>query len=92
VAIEGSFRPPALAGLSPEDHDFVVAFVRSHGSIKAMEKLLGVSYPTVKGRLNRIAERLPLVETEERSPRDGVLADLEAGDISVDEAIRRLSS
>ncbi|MFV2021178.1 DUF2089 family protein [Micromonospora sp. LOL_023] len=44
-----------LAQLSVDDQVFVAAFVRLHGSIKKMERIFGVSYPTVKSRLNRIA-------------------------------------
>ena len=50
IAIEGSFELPPLARLTAEDQVFVAAFVRSHGSIKRMEQLFGVSYPTVKNR------------------------------------------
>src|SRR5579872_1861134 len=56
IAIEGAFALPQLARLSAEDQIFVAAFVRSHGSIKEMEQMFGVSYPTIKGRLNRIAQ------------------------------------
>ena len=55
IAIEGAFELPQLARLSVEDQVFVAAFLRSHGSIKEMEQVFGVSYPTVKARLNRIA-------------------------------------
>jgi hypothetical protein len=48
VAIEGAFELPRLAQLSAEDQVFVAAFVRSHGSIKEMEQVFGVSYPTVR--------------------------------------------
>ena len=58
VAIEGEFELPPLARLRYEDQVFVSEFVRSHGSIKDMEKAFGVSYPTVKNRLNRIADQL----------------------------------
>ena len=54
VMMEGEFEVPALARLSLEDQLFVVAFIRHHGSIKKMESLFGVSYPTVKNRLNAI--------------------------------------
>ena len=40
-----------------------MAFVQVHGSIKEMERIFGISYPTVKNRLDAIAEQLPLVET-----------------------------
>ena len=57
VVVEGQFEPPQLVQLSVDDQVFVAAFVRSHGSIKEMERIFGVSYPTIKARLNRIAER-----------------------------------
>src|SRR5215469_8542316 len=63
IAIEGSFELPQLAKLSPEDQVFVTAFVRSHGSIKEMERVFGVSYPTIKARLTRIADSLDFVES-----------------------------
>ena len=91
IAIEGSFALPRLASLSAEDQVFVMAFVRCHGSIKAMEEMFGISYPTVKNRLNRIARRLQFVETVEASPDEEAIGGLERGEISVDEAIRRLS-
>src|SRR5678809_1324528 len=62
VAIEGRFDVPPLAQLAGDDQVFVAAFVRCHGSIKQMEKFFGVSYPTIKNRLNRIGARLPFAE------------------------------
>ena len=64
IAIEGRFELPPLARLSAEDQIFVAAFVRCHGSIKQMEKFFGVSYPTIKNRLNRIGALVPFVEVE----------------------------
>jgi hypothetical protein len=90
VAIEGAFELPQLARLNAEDQVFVVAFVRSHGSIKDMERLFGVSYPTIKARLNRIAASLEFVETDPVPPRTDVLDRLRSGEISADEAIREL--
>jgi hypothetical protein len=59
IAIEGEFALPQLARLSLEDQVFIVAFFRSHGSIKEMEQTFGVSYPTIKSRLNRISFAWP---------------------------------
>lgn len=92
VSIEGEFELPPLARLSYEDQVFVGEFVRSHGSIKHMEKAFGVSYPTIKGRLNRITERLQLVEVQISSDRDAILDQLERGEITAKEAVRRLKS
>ena len=95
VSVEGEFELPPLARLRYEDQVFVSAFVRSHGSIKEMEKAFGVSYPTVKNRLNRITEQLGLVEAVvvETGPaaESGVVLDLlERGEISAEEAAERL--
>jgi len=94
VAIEGEFELPPLARLRYEDQVFVGEFVRSHGSIKDMEKAFGVSYPTVKNRLNRIAEQLSLVRVGVQPAAsveaEDVLAMLERGEISADDAAERL--
>ena len=91
IAIEGSFDLPALARLSAEDQVFIMAFVRCHGSLKDMEEMFGISYPTVKNRLNRIAKQLEFVEILPLPPQDGVLDELERGEITAEEAIKRLS-
>ncbi len=91
IAIEGSFSLPPLANLSAEDQVFVMAFMRCDGSIKDMEKLFGISYPTVKNRISRIAKQLEFVEIVKDSPQEEVIDQLERGEISAEEAIRRLS-
>jgi hypothetical protein len=92
LSIEGQFELPPLACLSAEDQIFVAAFVRCHGSIKQMESYFGVSYPTIKNRLNRIGEALSFVkiEREEVPATSDVLTRLERGEITVDEALRQL--
>ncbi len=90
IAIEGSFELPPLARLTGEDQLFVMAFLRSHGSIKEMEAQFGISYPTVKNRLNAIASLLPFVEINPPSSKRDVLDQLEKGEISVDEALKRM--
>jgi len=90
IAIEGAFELPRLARLSAEDQVFVAAFVRSHGSIKEMERVFGVSYPTVKARLNRIAASLEFVETDPEPARAEVLDRLARGEITADQAVAEL--
>ena len=90
IVLEGQFALPQLARLSAEDQIFVAAFLKSHGSIKEMEQVFGVSYPTVKARLNRIAAQLEFVETDPKPSRNEVLDRLERGEISAADAIRQL--
>jgi hypothetical protein len=97
VAIEGPFTLPPLAQLSAEDQVFVAAFVRCHGSIKQMEQYFGVSYPTIKNRLNKIGSQLAFVEIEQGSEtearpaaRRDVLDRLARGELTVQQALEGL--
>ena len=92
IAIEGEFVLPELARLSLEDQVFITAFLRSHGSIKEMEQVFGVSYPTIKARLNRIAGQLEFVDTNPSPSRAEVLERLKSGEIDAAEAIRALEA
>jgi hypothetical protein len=92
IAVEGQFTLPELARLSLEDQVFVVAFLRSHGSIKEMEQTFGVSYPTIKARLNRISGQLQFVETNPSPSRAEVLERLKRGELTAEEAIRALEA
>src|SRR5208337_2222255 len=87
IAIEGQFVLPELARLTLEDQVFITAFVRSHGSIKEMEQVFGVSYPTIKARLNRIAGQLQFVDIDPSPSRAEVLERLKCGEITAEEAI-----
>src|SRR2546427_11028347 len=97
VAVEGRFDLPPLAQLAAEDQVFVAAFVRCHGSIKQMEKYFGVSYPTIKNRLNRIGSQLSFVEIEQGDAAEpptetagDVLNRLSRGELTVAQALKRL--
>ncbi len=91
IAIEGAFELPALARLPAEDQVFIMAFVRAEGVIKEMERIYGVSYPTIKNRLARIAGQLQFVETVTLTHKQEIIGALERGEISANEAIERLS-
>jgi hypothetical protein len=90
IAVEGQFEPPQLAQLGVDDQVFVAAFVRSHGSIKEMERIFGVSYPTIKSRLNRIAGHLDFVDTDPAPTGADVVDRLRRGEISAEEALAEL--
>ena len=87
--MEGEFELSPLGKLSPEDQAFVIAFVRHHGSLKKMEGIFGISYPTVKNRLNAIGAKLDK-SFEAPSPNLYVLEQLSRGELTVDEALERL--
>jgi hypothetical protein len=96
IAVEGQFTLPELSRLTLEDQVFVIAFLRSHGTIKDMEQTFGVSYPTIKARLNRISSQLEFVETNPSPTRSegrtDILGRLQKGEITPAEAIRALEA
>ena len=92
IMIEGQFELPQLARLNLEDQVFITAFVRCHGSIKEMEQIFGISYPTVKSRLNRIAASLEFVDTDPSPSKAEILDRLKRGEITAQEAIRELEA
>lgn len=92
ISIEGEFVLPELARLTLDDQIFITAFLRAHGSIKEMEQVFGVSYPTIKARLNRIGGLLQFVDTNPSPSRAEVLERLRNGEINAEEAIRALEA
>jgi hypothetical protein len=96
TSIEGTFSGGPIAHLTAEHLDFIVTFVRCEGKINRMEQELGLSYPTIRNRLHEVIRALGYEpgkdEPAEVSPetRSTVLADLEAGKISADDAMRIL--
>jgi hypothetical protein len=92
VVVEGAFELPRLAQLAVEDQVFIAAFIRSHGSIKEMEQVFGVSYPTIKARLNRIGAALEFIDIDPQPSRNEVLDRLGRGELTADEAVAALEA
>ena len=99
TSVEGVFELPRLARLSPEHQQFIELFIRSEGKLNRVQEFLGISYPTARAQLHEVIRALgyepsgadenrPHPATPER--RRQILADLDAGKISSDEAIRLL--
>ena len=71
---------------------FVAAFLRAHGSIKEMEQVFGVSYPTIKARLKRISRSLEFVDENPRPSKSEGLGRLQRGEITAAEAVGELEA
>ena len=61
TAVQGDYLLPALSRLGSEDQQFALAFILRSGSLKEMAKLYGVSYPTVRNRLDDVIARLSAI-------------------------------
>jgi hypothetical protein len=101
ITIEGDFSVPALLRLNRAQLDFVEVFLKNRGIIREVERELGVSYPTVRARLDEVLAAIgfnlaptPADERQEDSTNRGrraVLEQLSAGKITPEEAMRALS-
>lgn len=97
TAIEGHFDICKFCQLTDEMRDFVEIFLRSRGNIKEVERALGISYPTVRGRLDAVIKALgysveqgPTEDEQAAERRREVLDALSRGEITAQEAIGRL--
>jgi hypothetical protein len=94
VAIEGRFTPNEYALLNPENLEFLRLFMRVRGNLKEVERILGVSYPTVRLRFDTLLRALDYEEPPEtqevREERADILGLLERGEIGAEEAAKQL--
>ncbi len=92
TGIEGDFDLNKFSRLTREQQDFVEIFLKQRGNIKEIEKELGISYPTVRGRLDNVIKALGYnpKENEERLDRMEILQRLNDGEISAEEAEKLL--
>ena len=98
IEIKGSFSPHWLTGLDRDQLDFLLTFVRCRGVIRDIEALLGVSYPTVRNRVDQLVDAVERLlgqaqaAAEPSDPRIAVLERLAGGEISPDRAMTLLDA
>jgi len=92
TTIENQFEFSKFLRLSEDQIEFVEAFLKNRGNFKEMERELGLSYPTLRSRLENILEVLGLKQEKENESSSAlvVLEMLENGEITADEAIKIL--
>ncbi|NOQ21996.1 MAG: DUF2089 family protein [Candidatus Aegiribacteria sp.] len=90
IRMEGKFSVSILSQLSPADQALAIAFVRNYGSIKKIQELLDVSYPTARARIADLIKRLDSTMEMPDSMESQILEKLERGDISFSEAMEKL--
>ena len=101
TAIEGDFHPCEFCRLPEEDLEFVKVFLKCRGNIKDVEKELGISYPTVRGKLDSALRGLGFdVPTKEEikdkeqkeAAKNQILEMLSNGEITAKEAAERIKN
>ena len=80
-ALEGEFGVGRFGRLDREQMSLLESFLRSRGNLKEMERELGISYPTVRGRVDALVRALgladgaaPLEDSEAPDDTDAPLA------------------
>lgn len=88
----GDFEMSGLANMNKEELTFVETFVRVQGNIKEMERVFGVSYPTIKKMLENVIAKLGggITATDTSVNKDELLEQIKNGEISVDDAIKKM--
>lgn len=98
LKMQGEFKPGLFSSLSEDQLTFVRAFLRVRGNLSEMEKVLGVSYPTIRNKLDEInqtlerAENTPQPAAQSSNPRTLVLNRLAAGEIDSAQALEELQA
>jgi hypothetical protein len=106
TVILGRFKPNIFSRLSPENLKFLELFVKNRGNVKEMEREMGVSYWTIRSRLNEIITELgfeaageneeaeapvPPADPSLTAQRQQIIAQLEAGELTASEAAAKLA-
>lgn len=92
TAVEGHFSVSKLATLPDEQVSFVETFIKCRGNIKEVERELGISYPTVRSRLDKVISHLGFSAESETQSRKEILEALERNEMRPEEAVEALKS
>ena len=89
LTVQGEFELNEFSTLAPDTLDFLRLYIKVRGNLKEVERILGLSYPTVRARFDNLLRSIGY-EAEAADPRDEVLSQLERGDITPEEAAKKL--
>ena len=96
LKMQGEFKPGLFSTLSDDQLTFVRAFLRVRGNLSEMEKVLGVSYPTIRNKLEEInqtlerAEQTPVIALPSNNERSAILNKVAAGELDAAQALELL--
>ncbi|MCC7163755.1 MAG: DUF2089 domain-containing protein [Anaerolineae bacterium] len=98
LKMQGEFKPGLFSTLSDDQLTFVRAFLRVRGNLSEMEKVLGVSYPTIRNKLEEInqtlerGEQTPVITLAPGNERSAILSKVASGELDVAEALELLKA
>ena len=88
VSVQASFPMSRLAGLPVEHQRFIEMFVLAGGNLKEIAEQVGVSYPTIRSRLDKVIEALRGEISKTQRVRGSVLDAVEPGKTTAEDAAR----
>lgn len=93
TVIENEFEFSKFEYLSKEQLYFIETFLKCRGNIKDVEKEMGISYPTVRAKLDEVLNTLGYIQAQPKKVTDSkaILEALEKGEISAEDAIKKLN-
>jgi hypothetical protein len=65
TAVEGRFGLPVLSGLPAEEQEFILSLLKASGSLKELAARYGISYPTVRNRLDSLIEKVERIDSHQ---------------------------
>lgn len=90
--LSGHFQACEFCSLTVEDRDLLRVFLSSRGNIKELERHLGVSYPTARGRFDAVLSRMGIEAPVPANPaRVELMEKVARGELSIDDAIKELA-
>lgn len=92
ISFEGEFYTTPIMGLSEDEQSFVELFVLSSGSLKEMARILDVTYPTVRTKLDHIIENLKIEMKNKDEFKEEILNRVEMGKLSAEKAAEILKN
>jgi hypothetical protein len=89
VKIRGEFEIPPFSRLDETEREFLMLFLRSRGSLREVQRELGLSYPTVRNRLDALLAKMGIISARASQEEiNEVLDKLESGDLSAEDAVK----
>ncbi|HOK23041.1 MAG TPA: DUF2089 domain-containing protein [Candidatus Hydrothermia bacterium] len=90
--VEGNFDIQPLCDLDDEDMEMLFLFLKTRGNLSEVSKRLGVSYPTARLRFEEFLKKVGIEPTFSQDELMGILDLLEKGEITADEAEKRIKN
>jgi hypothetical protein len=88
--VSGDMEIPNVCLLPEGAYNFMLVFIKNRGNIREIEKELGISYPTVRSRLDNLLELMGFIPKSGKTEINEILDKLQSGEVTAEEAERMI--